>query len=157
INLGEAFLLHDQDNQVDAFTEDWCPQPGPDAHSCRIDEANSQMVVPENMRLRVEIFDESGKVNLNLTRPQNLQQLQQQLQQLQSGNKTQTATGFMAWYNAVTRLFDAHGVDPQTGEELLNYWQRVLEANQAALGTVGANMGAATQAQPVGLTAPVLG
>src|SRR3989442_8369446 len=61
INLGEALLLHDDlknQAQVDAFTEDWCPSAGPEAQSCLIDDSNSQIVLPENMRLRVQIFDE---------------------------------------------------------------------------------------------------
>src|ERR1043166_6262788 len=53
INLGEALLLHDNDPWIDAFTEDWCP--GPSEFSCMIDESNSQLLLPENMRLRVQI------------------------------------------------------------------------------------------------------
>src|SRR5437667_3297862 len=67
INLGEALLLHDNDPRVDAFTEEWCP--GPSDSSCLIDESNSQLVLPDNMRLRVQIIDESGKLNINMTRP----------------------------------------------------------------------------------------
>src|ERR1043166_9992226 len=71
INLGEAYLLHDDNFTVDAFTEEWCPGPDDEGRSCKIDELNGQIVLPENMRLRVQIIDESGKLNINALRPLN--------------------------------------------------------------------------------------
>jgi type II secretory pathway component PulK len=146
INLGEAFLLHDDDANIDSFTEEWCPQPGPEGHSCQIDEESSQLVVPENMRLRVEIFDEAGKLNINLTRPTNLTQLRAARA---AENKSQQSAPFQAWYTAFTRLLEGRGVDPQVADEVMAFWEKVLEATQS--NQPGARPGSAGGATPGGL------
>ncbi len=92
INLGEAFLLHDDDPAVDAYTEDWG----------NLDALNSQFVLPDNMRLRVQIIDESGKLNINLTRPQNLNQFRQA--QATTGSQAPQVFLFQSWTNALGNL-----------------------------------------------------
>lgn len=117
INLGEAFLLHDEDPIVDGFSEEWCPEPREE--SCRIDESIFQL--PPNLRLRVEIFDETGKININLTRPQNLQEIDV----LDPANPPL----FYAWQEVLSRLFESRGVDPIAVERLGEYWKQKMEAN----------------------------
>ena len=124
INLGEAFLLHDDiRSPVDAFTEEWCPSPGPEAQSCQIDESNSQVVIPDNMRLRVQILDESGKFNVNLTRPATTQQWQQwhDNPDIPSGLKV------------FERLCAASGVDASAVDGLMDYWHNALAAADQAV------------------------
>lgn len=122
INLGEAFLLHDSDMTVDAFTEDWCPHPGPAAQSCQIDESNSQLVLPDNMRLRVEIVDEGGKLNLNNTRPPNVN-----LWRYTQTNPKAPMQVFQSWNNALGMLLESRGADPQITEGVTDYWNRLYE------------------------------
>lgn len=151
INLGEAFLLHDDiqsQPQVDAFTEQWCPSPGPDAQSCLIDESNSQVVVPENMRLRVQILDEGSKFNVNFTRPNTTQQWQQ----WHDNPSTPTAL------TVFERLCQARGVELHVSDALMDYWHNALAAaDQAVAGsapgatpgsTSGSTTGPATGSTP---------
>jgi len=127
INLGEALLLRDDVNrnpQLDAFTEDWCPSAGPEAQSCDIDESNSQIVLPENMRLRVRIFDEGSKFNVNMTNPRTTQQLQ-----LWSSNPNNPTP-----LTAFDRLCAARGVDAEVSNALMNYWSTAIAAADQAVG-----------------------
>jgi type II secretory pathway component PulK len=117
INIGEAFLLHDEDPVVDAFSEEWCPEPREE--SCRIDESFLQL--PGNLRLRIEIFDESGKLNINLTRPANLEEAE-------LPDPTRPPL-FYAWQEVLQRLFEGNGIDPASVERLNEYWRMKLEAN----------------------------
>jgi len=141
INFGEAVLMHDQDPQVDGFAEEWCPEPRED--SCRIDESLLQL--PPNMRLRIEIFDESGKININLTRPRNLQELE--------NLKPEAPPMFFIWQRALGRLLEANGVNPDVVERLDEYWKQKLEENaeavdEAASTEPGGNPSAAPQKTP---------
>jgi type II secretory pathway component PulK len=117
INIGEAFLMHDEDPMVDGFAEEWCPEPR--ERSCRIDESFLQL--PPNVRLRIEIFDESGKININSTRP-TLNELENQ----DPANPTLP----VVWQHTLQRLFEARGIDPIAVERLAEYWQQKLEENQ---------------------------
>jgi len=121
ITMGEAFLLRDTDPQVDAFTEEWCPQVGPEGQSCLIDETTSELVVPENMRLRVQIFDESGKVNINMMRPLNIQDWRAYQQNPDGPGRTH------AWQALLQRLLEGRGVDPEVSESIVAYWGRLIE------------------------------
>ena len=118
INLGEAVLGFDEDPQVDAFSEEWCPAPTED--SCEIDA--TQFGLPPNMLLRIEIFDESGKLNLNLTKPRN---------QNEYASKLEDPTRFLLfdmWRMAFERLLENEGVDPDAALRLYEYWETQIEA-----------------------------
>ena len=142
IALGEAFLLRDDIRSgFDAFTEEWCPSPGPDAQSCLIDESNSPIILPQNMRLRVQIIDEAGKFNVNLTRPSTMQLWQQCYD-----NPDKCA---LAAFERLTS-----GVDPSLPEALMDYWRKVIElADQAA----GVTPDGTAAPQTPGTDAPVGG
>jgi len=138
INLGEAYLLHDQDRQVDAFTEDWCPQADAEGRACLIDDASGQLVLPGNMRLRVQIIDEMGKLNINATRPPNVAQWRQWHQQRQSGNPATAASSLSAATAALGRLLEGRGVDPQIADNIADYWDNLflsVYGDQTAPGT----------------------
>ena len=126
INLGEAVLLHDTPpnlDKFDSYTEDWG----------QLDELNSQFVLPDNMRLRVQIIDESGKLNINMTRPQTISEWNQvrqtQTQATQSaGAQAPQLRLFQSWTNAFGQLAQGHGGDPQVVDALTAYWDQIWTA-----------------------------
>lgn len=127
INLGEAFLLHDEDPAVDAFTEEWCPQPDAEGYSCNIDEANSEMVIPENMRLRVQIVDEGGKLNINTVRFRSPDEWNR-WRTSRDGDPNRRPQPLESWAEALQRLLDRRGADPEIANQILEYWDSVYEA-----------------------------
>jgi len=127
INLGEAFLLHDDDPAVDAFTEEWCPVAGPDARSCDIDDASGAVVLPPSLRLRVRIVDEGGKLNLNLVRFRSPEEWKR-WRTAQDGDPKTKPQPLESWRAALGRLLEGRGLDPIIADEVLDYWDRVFEA-----------------------------
>ena len=118
INLGEAVLGFDEDPQVDAFSEEWCPEPTED--SCLID--GTQFGLPGNMLLRIQIFDENGKLNINLTKPRN---------QNEYSSKVEDPTRFLLfdmWRLAFQNLLEAEGIDPDVALRLYEYWDQRIES-----------------------------
>ncbi len=141
INLGEAFLLHDDDPNVDAYAEDWG----------KVDELNSQLILPERMLLKVQIIDESGKFNINLTRPRNVPQWRAAQQ-----NPNAAQQPFQSAKEALRNLLQGRGMDPQVADAVADYWDRVLEANfgpapaaPGAENTPGRPQATATPGNPV--------
>jgi type II secretory pathway component PulK len=114
VNLGEAFLLRDDDPQVDAYTEDW-GQP---------ELLNSQLIVPERMRLRVQIVDESGKLNINLTRPRSVNQLRLP-GRANLGTQPQL---FQSWTTAAGQLLESRGAPAQISDAISEYWIKVFQS-----------------------------
>lgn len=115
VNLGEALLLHDDDPQVDAYTEDWGQS----------EQINSLLVVPPNMRLRVLIIDESGKLNINLTRPRTINQWRV----AQMANPSAPPQLFQSWAAAIGQLLTARGGTPEIDNNINTYWNLVFQAN----------------------------
>jgi len=137
INVGEAFLLHDDDPLVDAYTEDWCPEHanGASLAACSFDAATSQLVVPDNMRLRVQIIDESSKLNINLTRPPNVN-----VWRTAKNNQNQVPP-FQSWKTALGELFGARGVPAEAAENVADYWDRLYSDAYGQGGTPGSTPG----------------
>jgi len=146
VNMGEAFLLHDNDWQVDAFTEEWCPAPGPDGYSCRIDETNSQLVVPENMRLRVQILDESGKVNINMTRFKVVTEWKTWVTWKNQGANEQNMPLREKWKSVIVAL----GLPSSQGDAIMDYWNQLY---QSQAGNPGATPGTPGSLTPLPLAA----
>jgi type II secretory pathway component PulK len=136
INIGEAVLMRDEDAAIDGFAEEWCPEPLEE--SCRIDETFLQ--IPTNMRLRIEIFDESGKMNINLTRPRNLQEAELP--------DPANPPLFYAWQGVLRRLMEANGIDPETVERLNDYWKQKLEENAESVDEASNTEGGGRQPTP---------
>jgi general secretion pathway protein K len=113
INLGEAFLLHDDNIKFDAYTEDW-GNP---------EQLNSQFVLPDNMRLRVQIIDEGGKLNLNLTRPRT----PFEWRQAQNPENTNPPV-FKRWTTAVGNLLESRGGSGEVADAISDYWSRLFQA-----------------------------
>lgn len=107
INLGEAMLLQDEEPMFDSpYAEDWG------------DEAllNSQFILPPNMLLKVRIIDESGKVNINATRPNRDRDCRT------IGDPPPTAE-YAQWLEVVARI------DSDLGQALREYWTRACEVS----------------------------
>jgi general secretion pathway protein K len=129
VNLGEALLLHDDDPQVDSYTEDWG----------NADLVNSQLILPDNMRLRVQIVDEGGKLNINLTRPRTVQQWRAGQMVNPNGAPAQL---FQSWTTALGTLLVGRGASPEIADAVTQYWNQLFQAvfpgavpGQAAVGT----------------------
>ena len=154
INLGEAFLLHDtpsqnQNDDVDAFTEEWCPDPSPDGHACRIDETNGQVLLPPNMRLRVQIVDEGGKLNLNLVPPHDQNEWKKW-----RATPSNRPKDLVARQEALQRLLTSRGgVDAETAEQIVEslnaFWEERMLGNVSSGDT-----GKGTAPTPPAGTAP---
>jgi type II secretory pathway component PulK len=132
VNLGEAFLLHDDDPQADSYLEDWG----------NVDLLNSQLILPDNMRLRVRIVDEGGKLNINLTRPMNVRQVVAAVRAGPNGPPTQP---FQFWTTALGNLLVERGASPDIADAVSQYWLQLFQiAFPTALGGqagVGGNPG----------------
>jgi len=165
INLGEAFLLHDVPNpavgnDADAFTEEWCPDPSPDGHACRIDETSGQVQLPPNMRLRVQIIDEGGKLNINAVPFRNKAEWD-------SWNLPENSPrrAPLEWRKSVLEaLLTGRGVAPELADDIFTYWSALYQASfptaSGGAPVLGASPAPTTgpQVQPTGivpgLTAP---
>lgn len=123
LNLGEAILITDADPQVDSFLEDWCPEPGPSW--CRIDE--SLLPVPGNMRIRIQIVDESGKLNLNGTRP-TIREYKDSL----TNPDPEVLQSFRVVQVALKKLIEMVGGDPAAADRLDEYWGQLIETRFAS-------------------------
>ncbi len=114
VNLGEAFLLHDDDPQVDSYTEDWG----------NMDLLNSQLILPDNMRLRVQIVDEGGKLNINLTRPPRVQEL---VTARRAGPNSPPTQLFQFWTTALGNLLAGRGASPDIADNVTQYWTQLFQ------------------------------
>lgn len=104
INLAESFLAQDQDDKYDAFTEEWARA---------LDEFCAGIEVEPTMRLRCGWEDESGKININLTRPR---------PSTQQGDPARI-TADAVYRDALETIFhqaDVHIDD--IGDKLREYW-----------------------------------
>lgn len=115
INLGEAFLLHDDHPEFDAYVEDWG----------NVEQLNSQLVLPDNMRLRVQIIDEGGKLNINLTRPTNLIEWKRMVNATAQNPAPSVA---QVARDALRQLLQAQGADAQAEDELDAYWDQLFRS-----------------------------
>lgn len=112
INLGEAVLLHDDNIKFDAYTEDWGDP----------EQLNSQFILPDNMRLRVQIIDEGGKLNLNLTRPRT----PFEWRQAQNPDNTNPPM-FKRWTAAAGNLLEQRGGSGQVADAIGEYWNQLFQ------------------------------
>lgn len=126
INLGEAALLHDDDDQMDAYSEDWG----------NADQLNSQLILPENMLLRVQIIDESGKLNINLTRPRSVNDWRMGQTPQNPSAQSQSQPAFKRWTTALGNLLEGRGASPQIGDAISQYWDQLFQT-LAGSGTPG--------------------
>ncbi len=140
VNLGEAFLLHDDDPQVDSYTEDWG----------NLDELNSQLILPDNMRLRVQIIDEGGKINLNMTRPRTVQEWRATQNTPTTANAPQRL--FQSWTTAAATILQTRGASPEIGNAITAYWDQIFQMMDPTTTTQGVTTQPSGTMNPLGLT-----
>ena len=104
INLAEAFLAQDEEDKYDAFNEEW---------ALALDEFCSGIAIEPTMKLRCGWEDESGKININLTRPR-------QSNQQPDPNKVTADAVYRDALETIFRLVDIHIDD--IGDKLRDYW-----------------------------------
>ncbi|MBI4516055.1 MAG: general secretion pathway protein GspK [Deltaproteobacteria bacterium] len=104
INLGQAVLARDSDDpQADWYFEDWA---NPDIAAV--------VNLDSDQRLRVQVVDEGGKINVNRTRPR------AGTPPPRSGQPNLSQDAFVR--DALRRLFEANEIDVQIPDRLLDYW-----------------------------------
>jgi len=111
INIVESFLAQDQDPIFDAFTEEWWMNLGVFCEGLELSPS---------VRLRCDVEDESGKINLNLTRT-----LRQSAAAAQQGQQARTKDMFLR--DALRQLFEAYEIDVQIPDRLEEYWSQETE------------------------------
>jgi general secretion pathway protein K len=104
INLAETFLAEDEDENYDAFNEEW---------ALALEEFCSGITIEPTMRLRCGWEDESGKININLTRPRNSNQQE-------DPNRVTADAVYRDALETVFRTVDIHIDD--IGDKLRDYW-----------------------------------
>ncbi|MCX8071515.1 MAG: type II secretion system protein GspK [Candidatus Binatia bacterium] len=146
ITLGEALLVQDQDPLTDSFLEEWCPLQAREGKACQIDDGGGLIALPPNSRLRVEIWDESGKVNINLTRPQT--QAEWRAGRL-NPNPEQAPQRYQAWLFTLGRLMNSR---PEAITALDDYWNQLFELYFGPIGSPNMPGTTPTPGAPAGLT-----
>lgn len=121
IALGEALLVKDEDPRVDSFLEEWCPAPAREGRACQIEDGGGLVLIPDGMRLRVEIWDESGKININNTKPQTPQEARLIREDLNSENPRRQRRP-QQWVDALANLFEARGASRDAAFSIEDYW-----------------------------------
>ncbi len=150
IAIGEALLAKDEDPVTDSFLEEWCPAQAREGMACQIEDGAGLVQIPEGMRLRVEIWDESAKINVNLTRPQN--QNEWRLGNMAADPRS-APQRYQSWLFALGRVLQARGI----GEDLIlaldQYWSQLYEVYFGPLSPAGSGSGAAATPTPPSLAA----
>jgi len=106
VNLGEAFLARDtNDPPADWYFEDWA---SPDI--------GSVIQLEPDERLKVQVVDEAGKININNTRPR------RGAPPPQPGQPNLSPDAFLR--DAMRRLFEANDIRVDIVDNLLEYWSQ---------------------------------
>ena len=105
INLAESFLAQDEDATFDAFTEEWWLNLGVFCEGLEL---------APTMRVKCDVEDESGKININLTKPVG------QPPAAQPNQPTYTKDAFLR--DALRQIFEAYGVEVEIVDRIEEYW-----------------------------------
>lgn len=141
IALGESLLVKDADPVTDSFVEEWCPAVAHEGMACQIEDGAGLIMIPEGMRLRVEIWDESAKINVNLTRPQN--QNEWRLGRM-TADPRMAPQRYQSWLFALGRVVEARGGSEELITALDEYWNQLFELYFGPVGPPGGSPGAGT-------------
>jgi type II secretory pathway component PulK len=117
VNIGEGFLLQDEDEQADAFSEEWCPEMR--GNTCRIDAA--LLGLPAGMSVDVRILDERGKLNVNSARPVSWAECSR-FDDPEENNPLRSR------FDSLGRLLASRGVSADAVEAYETYWRNVCES-----------------------------
>jgi type II secretory pathway component PulK len=121
INLAEAFLARDAEPKYDAFSEDWY---------LNLQEFCSDTIeIEPGMRVKCDVEDESGKININKTRPSRQSQLA-----AQAGGKNNAPDAYLR--DAIECIFGCYNVPVnEIGDQLREYWEQSPPSTDAASST----------------------
>lgn len=114
INLAEGFLMLDEEPSYDSYGEEWWLQL---IEFCR------ELEIDETMRIRCTVRDESGKININMTR--------EPIRRVES----QAVTASAVLRDAMRCMFERRGIDVEVVDRLADYWQQEPPTNED--GTLG--------------------
>jgi general secretion pathway protein K len=111
VNLAASFLALDQDEKYDAFTEDW---------ALALHEFCNGVDVEPGVRLKCDVEDESGKINLNMTKPRR-----------STGTAAPTTNTPDAYLrDALESLMTMYDISAtELGDRLREYWEATLETD----------------------------
>jgi len=110
INIAESFIALDdppEANKYDAKNDEWV--------LLMLDFFDQSIQVGEGMRLRPEVIDESGKINVNLSRPTNKQPLP-------PGQPNLNPDAFVR--DAMRVIFQNHNINLDIIDSLPDYWAK---------------------------------
>lgn len=113
INIEESFLTLDTEPRFDAFTEEWW---------LLLREFCQGLQLEPTMRIACDLEDESGKININLSRTLIRTTGQQ--------NEDERPTKDAFVRDALRRIFEAHGIDVDIPDRLKEYWLEEVPAEQ---------------------------
>jgi type II secretory pathway component PulK len=109
INLAEAFLARDEEERYDAFSEDWY---------LALAEFCNGIDLESTTRLRCDVEDESGKININNTRPRRVAAAVQS-----QGQQRPTSDAYLR--DAIEYIMALHNVHiTEIGDQLREYWEQ---------------------------------
>lgn len=151
IALGESLLVKDEDPVTDSFLEEWCPAIGREGMACQIEDGAGLIMIPEGTRLRVEIWDESAKINVNWTRPQN--QNEWRLGRM-TADPRMAPQRYQSWLFALGRVLEARGSSEDLVGALEEYWNQMFELYFGPVATGGASPVAGTPTPALGGATP---
>jgi type II secretory pathway component PulK len=92
----------DEEPNFDAYTEEWW---------LLLDQFCQEVPLDPTMRIKCRVSDESGKININLTRTRTVPQ---------SNNARPTKDAFLR--DALRRLFETYNIKVEIVDELRDYW-----------------------------------
>ena len=108
VNIAEAFLAHDYEPKFDAFTEDWALQ---------LQEFCQGVPLAPGVLLKCDVEDESGKINVNLTRPPKA---------AQQPNQDEKRTKDSILRDALEYLANQYDIKiEELGDRVREYWEEV--------------------------------
>lgn len=127
INIAAAALLMDEDDPANVD-----PAAEGDGWRSFIDQGCIRVLknedwLPPNWDLCVRIVDESGKINVNFTRPPPTRPNPNAPQECVPSNQ---ATLNYCWLDALGRLMAQYGIDQDGVQELADYWTTGVPAAQ---------------------------
>ncbi len=114
VNLAEGFLLLDDNNRLDSYTESWWLDL---VEFCR------EIDLGPSMKMRCRVWDESGKINVNNT----ITRLGRRRLE------TQEVTSDAVLRDAIRCLFQSRGIDVDIVDKLVDYWMQDPPEGQPAV------------------------
>lgn len=130
VNIAEGFLVQDEEPTFDAYQEPWW---------VALNEFCAGMELDPTMRIKCQVEDESGKININNTRALRVTSARSATPGPTPGTQQPDAdlTPDAFLRDALRRIFEAHQIDVQIVDQLKEYWLQDPPANVEPVGRRG--------------------